>query len=401
MARQRPEQQPLPTWQAFAARHAQMPFLSQDPLYTLRENVIDSVLEYVPTFFTDEQKNFERDLARTSRHGFFLRRPIFGPGGDPFAHSTADTPDGPPAPLAGDVESLLRTPGLTIDQFLEQHDVLPGLAVEGEDRLAPVLRPEWFVPGKLEEAVRALQELLAKLRQARGRPQRMVEKAMLAEEKERELLRWRQEAYAGWLVTNPRYRRELEALREEWEETVVVLGGFPNRGSVVQGRTRAPSRSRAGQCETALQAFYGRWGLEALLTWELPFPLSATVDIVLDPARRLGSGEGITVELPWPLVRGSQLDLRAALRRLRFESAPEHVRDWVCREGDDGPSGETTYHHLFSFYRTLHLVLFRRYPAECKGRIAKLDRAVAEILGRDVELVRKLRQQLARALKDT
>jgi hypothetical protein len=125
------------------------------------------------------------------------------------------------------------------------------------------------------------------------------------------------------------------------------------------------------------------------------------VDIVLDPARRLGSGEGITVELPWPLLRGSQLDLRAVSRRLRFESAPEHLRDWVCREGDDGPAGETTYHRLFSFYRSLHLVLFRRYPAKCKGRVEKLDLAFAEILGRDVELVRKLRQQLARALKDT
>jgi hypothetical protein len=247
MAHKKPKQQPHPTWQAFAARHAGMPFLAQDPLYALSESVIKPVLKHAPEFFTDEEKDFEHDLARTSRHGFFLRRPIFGPEGDPFAQSTKDTPHGPPAPLAGDVDSLRRTPGLKVQQFLEQKELLPRLADEGEDRLAPVLRPEWFVPGKLEEAVRVLQEHMAKLLQASGRPKRMVEKAMLAEEKERELLRWKQEAYVGWLVTNPTYRHELKALREEWEETVVGLGGFPSqRGGAPSTRTIQARKVQGG-----------------------------------------------------------------------------------------------------------------------------------------------------------
>src|SRR5262249_28362333 len=157
---------------------------------------------------------------RTSRHGFFLRRPISGRGGDPFAQPTTGTPRGLPAPLAGDVDNLRRTPGLRVGQILEQPELLPRLAGEGEDRLAPVLRPEWIVPEKMEEAEKAVREMITKLRQASGRPRPVLERMMREEDKERQMIQWKQEAYAGWLVTNPDYRRELQALREEWEETV-------------------------------------------------------------------------------------------------------------------------------------------------------------------------------------
>src|SRR5262249_34368628 len=110
-----------------------MSFLALDPLYALSESVIKPVLKHVPEFFTDEQMAFERDLARTSWHGFFLRRPIFGPEGDLFAQQTENMPHGLPAPLAGDVNSLRRTPGLKDKQFHEQKELLPRLAGEGED----------------------------------------------------------------------------------------------------------------------------------------------------------------------------------------------------------------------------------------------------------------------------
>jgi hypothetical protein len=377
-----------------------MPFLSQDPLYALHESAIDAVLEHIPTFFTAAQQDFERDLARTSRHGFFLRRPIVGPGGGPFSQPTADQTPGLPIPLAGDVESLRRTPGLTIGQFLEQKEVLPRVTDEGQDRLAPILSPEWFVSGKTQEIVAAIERMIAKLREAAGRPTLEVREAMRQERQEKELFQRKKEAYAGWLLADPTYRREVRTLREQWEETVAELGGFPSLREESGEETGATPHPEQAACAGALRAFCHRWCLQGLLTWDIPLPLNAAMDAVLDAPRHLAPGEGVAVELPWPLLSGSQIDVRAVLRRLRFEWVPEHLRGWVCQE-NSGLAAEVTCHHFFGLYRLLNLVLLRRYAPACRGRIEKLELACADILHRTPELVHRVRQKLARKLRET
>jgi len=78
MGRRRTKAAPDEVWREFAQRHAGHPFLQLDPLYALAEPVIDALSEGVPGLFTGDQEWFERDLARTTRQGFFLRRVIGG-----------------------------------------------------------------------------------------------------------------------------------------------------------------------------------------------------------------------------------------------------------------------------------------------------------------------------------
>jgi hypothetical protein len=65
----------------------------------------------------------------------------------------------------------------------------------------------------------------------------------------------------------------------------------------------------------------------------------------------------------------------------------------------EGPRGRITYQRLFLLYRVYALVLWRRYAASCQGQLEALDRALASVMGRQEELVRKLRQRLGRALR--
>ncbi len=104
--------------------------------------------------------------------------------------------------------------------------------------------------------------------------------------------------------------------------------------------------------------------------------------------------------MPWYLVRGGQFNLHEVARRIRFESAPGHLRDWVWKSsGRDEPGGEISYQRLYGLYRCYELVLFRRYRAACADNIERLDRALGRVMGREADLVKRLRQRLARGRK--
>src|SRR4051794_28351813 len=66
------------TWAAFSSRHPGHPFLAEDPLYALTEEVINAIStsSTLPGFFSPDEEDFERDLYLTTGHGFFHRRPI-------------------------------------------------------------------------------------------------------------------------------------------------------------------------------------------------------------------------------------------------------------------------------------------------------------------------------------
>ncbi|HEY7327795.1 MAG TPA: hypothetical protein VH592_09160 [Gemmataceae bacterium] len=65
-----------PVWEDFARRHAGNEFLKYDALYALTEPIIDAIKDGAPRFFSPEQELFERDLARTASFGFFYRHPL-------------------------------------------------------------------------------------------------------------------------------------------------------------------------------------------------------------------------------------------------------------------------------------------------------------------------------------
>jgi hypothetical protein len=67
---------PFAEREEFVDRHAGHPFLQHDPLYALSEPIIEAIKAEAPTFFTEDEEYFERDLAKTASFGFFHRRAL-------------------------------------------------------------------------------------------------------------------------------------------------------------------------------------------------------------------------------------------------------------------------------------------------------------------------------------
>jgi hypothetical protein len=94
--------------------------------------------------------------------------------------------------------------------------------------------------------------------------------------------------------------------------------------------------------------FYQRWGLECLLTWELPLPQNVVHCQVSALAGQAPPFEGVALLIPWPMLRGEQVDFQAFLARLRQERGPAHLLDWLTseQESEEG-TGQLTYQRLF------------------------------------------------------
>jgi len=371
-------------WEAFAARHSGHPFLQLDPLYALTEDVIDAVQLHIADFFTADNERFERDLARTAGNGFFLRRLISGTT---------------PAPQSR--AALAERPGLTIEQFLEERDRVPEASAVAQavaEQLAPILKPEWLPDGRLDRALRAIDEMIAALT-GKHAPTARGHAATHARQREAQRsLHQRLEAYVGWLVTNPHFRAELRALRAAHGKAVALRGGFPVRPGLAAHGTARQRAPRPGSCVAACLSFYKRWSLERLLTWDVPVPMEASLSVLMAGELELPAEEGAVLFFPWYLLRGSRLDLRQLGRRLRLES-PAHLRGWVL-QGTGGPraaAGDRGYQLLIWLYRC-ELAL-ARYPKACARNVERLDEALAEVIKPGQETVRKLRQRLARALR--
>ena len=154
-------------------------------------------------------------------------------------------------------------------------------------------------------------------------------------------------------------------------------------------------------CRNWFQGVYREWGLERLLTWDLPLPLDPQVVRQhtgrVPPDRRTG----VTVFLPWYVLKGTQLDVSELVRRTRIEEAPARLAGWFHPPVKKRTRlvGEISLRHKFWLYRTHVLVLGQRYRAQLAGNLEDVELALAGILGVSPDLVRKLRQSLARELK--
>src|SRR5262245_31370727 len=108
--------------------------------------------------------------------------------------------------------------------------------------------------------------------------------------------------------------------------------------------------------EGIFNIFYRRWGLDRLLTWELPLPLNIVRCEVSHLAGQAPPFDGAALLIPWPMLRGDQVDFQASLAELRRTRGPEHLRDWLTSEQEgESANGQITYQRLFFLYRTYSL----------------------------------------------
>ena len=332
-------------WDAFSHRHAGSRSLELDPLYSLSEELIDSIVKLVPGFFSSEEVKFERDLARTARFGFFLHTAL-------GLAQVGNEPTGEPT-LAESVENTSRQ----IDDMIAEE-----LQQTGAD-------PE---------------DIRAHFTQHADQRARIVS---------------RQSAYAGWLLLNSEFRAELRRFRERWEGAVRAVGRFPRLPMWLMPdpteRAELPPDFR-DEC----YRFFCRWGLETLLTWDWPIPMEPDLNIGLRENLGLLSSGGMFLFVPWYLLRGEKLDMKEVVRQGRLAAAPDHLRDWVNKRGHRKGQdlGDERYSTIQWLYRYFELALMRRYADACKGNQQRLDHAFASVIKRTEETIKQLRLEALRAI---
>jgi hypothetical protein len=152
-------------------------------------------------------------------------------------------------------------------------------------------------------------------------------------------------------------------------------------------------------CAGEVGAFCRRWCLERLWAWEWPEPRMPDLASGL-PSTPLDPAEGVTLTLPWSMIRGKQIDFHEVVHDLRLEQTPEHLRDWVVSDQPQRRvrSGEIRHRTVFALYRTLTLALHRRHPRSLRRFIERVDAAVAPILNVQVDTLKRTRSELRKGL---
>jgi hypothetical protein len=341
------EPPPFATWQRFAKRNAGNPFLVSDPLYALSQEIIDAIKVQVPSFFTKVQERFERDLAKMASFGFVHRRVV----------------------------------GRTEDDEVTGVGGRPSLE-EREEKTAAKIN-----------------ELLAEELKQTGADDDEVNDYFKGRAELRERTVARKAAYAGWLILNPHYRTEVQAIRKKWGEKVSDIDQFPRLPMWALPDPTDTVKLPKGFREDFYDFLIG-WGLDTLLTWDWPIPMEPDLNFGLRERMDHLTSAGMILFVPWYMLRGWKLDVREVVQQSRIVSTPDHLQHWVnkrsVKKGDD--LGDVRYATVRWLYRYHELALMQRHEKACRRNLQRLDRAFANVIKREVDTVKKLRKELWRAV---
>ena len=215
----------------------------------------------------------------------------------------------------------------------------------------------------------------------------------------------RLEAYLGWLMTCPTFLAERDALRARWRDAVDALGFIPPLASGRDLSVLAPRATAAADAPDApdglaaeLAAFYDRWQLMALTTWDLPQPRGANIGGPAVAGALAGVADSPAVQLP-PTLR---LPARYPLRNVLSGRPAAHLAEWEAVLEQRHPS---RFNHV-RWRRVLHLHFLRNvvlaggYRDRFRRRAGPLDEVFAAYFGEsDAEGTRKLRLWVDRHLR--
>lgn len=311
-----------PSWKTFLQRYGRHPFLKIDPLYALPGQLV----ALLDDFFSKEEAAFEMELAQAVSGGFV--------GGCPFDEVLLEAPD---------AEDLAST-------------------------------------------TKDLQELRADELKEQGLNPLQIDSYFKAEAKQQQYAQLRAGAYAGWLIANPLFRAERDALRKKC-------------GALVEGG-RFPRLAQEPAAPEPFLSFYRRWALEAFITWDLPQPLGPALHGLTMHDNFTLSKAGVNIFLPWYFLRDRRFSLAEVADHLRTWENPTHLKDWFSSTTSDAGLGYTRWYNLLVLYRYHQLALVSRYAERLKGNVERIDRAFAEFLSlSSVDSVKKLRLELQHRLR--
>jgi hypothetical protein len=336
---------PTPDWDAFAARQSGISFLEHNPIYSLSAKLISAIRRQAPGFFKPNEFDFELALARTASFGFVNKRPLGRCTDESNPRKHAD------------------------DEADERH----------------------------RESRRQIDEMQASIHREKGATDLEIAEAINVIDKRRQAISEQKEAYVGWLLLNADFRSELAALRCRWQKAIADAGGFP--------RTPMWAMSRASEsldlppiCHDEFVAFYARWNLETLTTWDWPIAMEADLIGGLRPKDYPVSEAGIWHFVPWYLMRGAKVDLQDTVRAAHLSSIPRHLRPWLEGSGPTAKHalGQNRYAHTVWLYRYRFLALERRYGPRMNRRVSLIDDAFGKVLHRQADSIKQIRLLLAK-----
>jgi hypothetical protein len=319
---------PDPAWGKFSRKHRNNPGLKDDTLCAMPETLVNAILYEMPEFFSKKEEEFERDLAQMAGGGFFLRRPF---GYPPIKGSTlGDSPDS-------------------------------NVAKQQQKRSSQEIK-----------------QLLAEGMQEHGRSPLGIEQHFANADKIIEKIEARKWGYAGWLVTNPDFRKECTAFRMRWESWIKAIGGFPVYPTDFQGHSPVVPKEIREFYDDYTQ-FYQRWCIHTFVTWDLPVPMLAGIaNPIFYPLSQVSSA-GMALFLPWYLLRDQTFKLQDLAKHERFSRGPDHLQGWFGR--DRNKWGHGRLGTMLKMYIYFELCLKRRYAERLEGRIDRLNLALGHFLG--------------------
>lgn len=128
----------------------------------------------------------------------------------------------------------------------------------------------------------------------------------------------RLKGYAGWLVCEPQFLSERDALKGSWQMLPPVQRpSFPLQRSVTFSEHPSeahPAEPELATLQRAINSFLDRWGLTRMAAWELPDPQGPLLPALLPPNSPAMPRHGLHIVLPvhYPLTGNDDL-----LRRIR------------------------------------------------------------------------------------
>jgi hypothetical protein len=186
-------------------------------------------------------------------------------------------------------------------------------------------------------------------------------------------------AYAGWLITHPPFREELQVLRSSFAQFVadgaLRAYGLWEGHPFIPGDAEPPDQDAVRTSRQLLD----RWFLKGMPAWDLPCPQEVTSSYGNTDPDRFTRINGLVLRVPAPLLNKTNIQLSAFASWALRQQDHSHLDEWL-----DPPRsfGELRWTRLLDLLIYRERALLVRYPNESARRTQLIDRALREFWAR-------------------
>jgi hypothetical protein len=347
-------------WLRLKRRFPNHPAIQAESLYVLPPDLISAIDKQLPKLLNPADIEFELELAQLEDVGFFRQRSITCPilpwggrlgVGDPS------------------LQRRIERSSAAIDQML---------------------RDEWSAAGCNDLQVEHIVQQRAEIRRQ---------------------IKLRQQGYLGWLVTDGRFRGELNRLRHAWDQQHKRSAILPSLPLELFGQRRTRPAPEVADSEHDSIKLLWKWGLQGFGSWDLPLPLSPALTGSNLYSLTDQEAAGTVLFVPWYFLVNRDMGLEEIIDQHRLEHPQPHLQSWI-RGRESKRFGVMRFALMLKLYVWIELVLRRRYAERLEGQLGRVDRAIAHYLCSDqerhrlgrieklAENVRRVRLQMNKRLQE-